>query len=122
MLDRRQPNNEPLPNIIESSISNPRRRAYDALPARSQRFFLLCSRDFRQTACRAIAGIRVNDTPERTRHAAPARLLGVLLAAHHDNPEKQDRQHNAYDSNHGSVHRSLSFPDKIEFDLSSPKL
>jgi hypothetical protein len=49
-------------------------------------------------------------------------LVDVLLAAQHDNPEKQDRQRRTYDSNSGSVHRSISFPDKNKFGLLSKNL
>jgi len=45
-------------------------------------------------------------------------LLGVLLAAQHDDPEKQDCQCRTNDSNKGSIHLPSSFPDKNEFGVS----
>jgi hypothetical protein len=36
-------------------------------------------------------------------------LLSVLLAAQHDDPDKQDREHGANDSNCGSIHRRSPF-------------
>jgi len=51
-------------------------------------------------------------------HASPKRffdelLVGVLFAAQHDDPEKQDRQHSTYNANCCTIHFFLlSFPDK----------
>jgi len=36
-------------------------------------------------------------------------VVGVLFAAQHDDPQKQDRQHGANDANSGSVHRQSPF-------------
>jgi hypothetical protein len=36
-------------------------------------------------------------------------LFGVLFAAQHDDPKKQDRQHGTNDSNSGRIHRISPF-------------
>jgi hypothetical protein len=36
-------------------------------------------------------------------------LFSVLLAAQHDDPDKQDREHGTNDSNCGSIHRRSPF-------------
>jgi hypothetical protein len=54
--------------------------------------------------------------------SGPALLFRAFFAPQYDDPEKQDRHYGTNDSNHGGVHSSLSFPDKIEFGVSSPNL
>ncbi len=62
--------------------------------------FYFCSRD-----CDAPDEGLYTACKDRFAPGAPRRLLSVLFAAQHDDPEKQDRQYRTNDSNSGSVHR-----------------
>src|SRR5260221_13781363 len=47
-------------------------------------------------------------------------VVGVLFAAQHDDPQKQDRQHGANDANSGSVHRESPFLTRVNSALLVP--